>query len=182
MRCCLNPIIDSNCSIKSDPMKVIHAIVLTFVVIIIGCKEKDKEKAMTILEAEGKGILFDSLSLEYKSAVGIDTVNSVFKNETDKEKAIIAYQNLLDDFGKFLKKNNFKWPFATTCFQKVFFREDGNIDYFLFNFLGEPPYEVSADQEKKFKELMNEFIKSYKYPVTANMKFAQCGTVVYGMK
>lgn len=163
-------------------MKNFQLVALIFIVISISCKENDKEKTMTFLEAEGKGILFDSLNLVYKSAVSIDTSNSVFKNETDKEKATIAYQNLLNDFGKFLKKNNFKWPFATTCFQKVYFREDGNIDYFLFNFLGEPPYEVSADQETKFKKLMNEFIKSYKYPITANMKFAQCGTVVYGSK
>jgi len=163
-------------------MKVIHTIALVSILYTISCKEKDKEKAMTFLEAEGKVILFDSLSSVYKCAVSIDRSNSVFKNEPDMEKATIAYQNLLNDFGKFLMKNNFKWPFATTCFQKVFFREDGTIDYFLFNFLGEPPYEVSADQEKKFKELMNEFIKSYKYPITANMKFAQCCTVVYGSK
>lgn len=161
-------------------MKYHHLFVFAIIVTTVSCSKE--YKAMTIQEAESKGIMFDSLSEVYKSAVSIDTANSVFKNETDMEKATTAYQILLNDFGKFLTKNNFKWPFATTCFQKVFFHEDGKIDYFLFNFLGEPPYEVSAEQEKKFKDLMNEFIKSYKFPVTANMKFAQCGTVVYGMK
>lgn len=97
-------------------------------------------------------------------------------------KATLAYQNLVEDFGKYLTKNNFNWPFATSCFQKVYFREDGTIDYFLFNFLGEPPYEVTADQEIKFKILLNKFISEYKYPISANMKYSQCGTIVYGLK
>ena len=98
------------------------------------------------------------------------------------EKTSTAYQNLFDEFGKFLKEKNFKWPFAASCFQKVYLSEDGKIDYFLFNFLGEPPYEVTADQEMKFKRLLNEFIKVYKFPITASTKHSQCGTVVYGLK
>lgn len=157
-----------------------HVFFFFVIILCISCNEIPK--GLTIQEAEKQGIFFDSLNIIYKSAISVDTSNAVFKTETDMEKASIAYQNLLDEFGKYLTKNNFKWPFATTCFQKVYFSEDGKIDYFLFNFLGEPPYEVTADQEMKFKSLLNEFIEIYKYPITANMKYSQCGTIVYGLK
>lgn len=161
-------------------MKRFHLLYSVLIIASFSCNEN--QKGLTIQEAERNGILFDSLNIIYKSAVSVDTSRAVFKVDADIEKAHIAYQNLLNDFGKFLTKNNFKWPFSTTCFQKVYFSKDGTIDYFLFNFLGEPPYEVTVDQELKFKNLLNEFIKGYSYPVTANMKYSQCGTVVYGSK
>ncbi len=153
---------------------------LSFTVAILSCDEIPR--GMTVLEAEEKGIYFDSLNVTYKSAVSTDTTNSVFKNESDMVKSIQEYQNMLDEFGKYLSEHNFNWPFATSCFQKVYFNEDGHIDYYLFNFLGEPPYEVSAEQELKFKKLLNEFIKGYKFSIKANQKYSQCGTVVYGLK
>jgi len=161
-------------------MNKYHLFYFFVIITILSCIENPK--GLTIQEAEKMGIFFDSLNVVYKSAVSVDTSNAVFKTEPDIEKAHIAYQNLLEEFSKFLTKKNFKWPFATSCFQKIYFSEDGKIDYFLFNFLGEPPYKVTADQEMKFKSLLNIFIKVYKYPITANMKYSQCGTVVYGLK
>lgn len=137
---------------------------------------------MPFLEAEGKGIFIDSLDLIYESAVNVDSSKAVFKEETDIERAMLAYRDMNKDFGKFLKENNFKWPFAITCFQKVYFNNDGSIDYFIFNFLGEPPYKISAEQEMKFKELLNKFISTYKFPITADMKYTQCSTIVYESK
>lgn len=158
-----------------------HYVFCFFVIIIFLCCN-EIPKGLTIQEAEVKGIFFDSLNAVYSMANSVDTSKPVFKTEADMEKAFIGYQNLFDEFGKFLKEKNFKWPFATSCFQKVYFNEAGEIDYFLYNFLGEPPYEVTADQEMKFQKLLNEFIKVYKFPVTANRKHSQCGTVVYGLK
>lgn len=148
--------------------------------IFMGCKEDPI--GLTFLEAEKKGISFDSLNVIYKSANSLDSTKTVFKTEADMIDGSIAYQNLYDELGKYLKEKGFKWPFATTCFQRIYFNEEGTIDYYLYNFLGEPPYEVTADQEMKFKGILNEFIKNYKFPVKTNGKHSQCGTVVYGLK
>ena len=161
-------------------MRIHFLFYFSLIIILLGCNENPI--GLTIQEAEKKGIFFDSLNLVYRSAISVDTSNAVFKTESDMEKASTAYQNLFDEFGKYLKANHFNWPFATSCFQKIYINEDGKIDYFLFNFLGEPPYEVTAAQENKFKSLLNEFIKDYTFPFTTSMKHSQCGTVVYGLK
>lgn len=161
-------------------MKKNHLLYVFGILIINSCK--DDPKGLTIQEADKKGIFFDSLNMVYKSAVSVDTANAVFKTEPEMEKVSIAYQNLINEFSNFLTDNNYNWPFATTCFQKIYFSEDGKIDYFLFNFLGEPPYKVTPDQENKFKVLLNEFIEYYKYPIISDLKYSQCGTVIYGLK
>jgi hypothetical protein len=148
---------------------------LLIITTFICCKES--QKGMTFKEAENMGISFDSLELEYK------TLHSLGKSDTLLiEKAGKAYYNFFNAFNTYLTNKNLKWPFEVKCFHKMYFSPDGSFNYFLFNFLNEPPYKVSPEQETKFKILLNEFIDNYKFPITTDVKYSQCGSIIYGSK
>ena len=71
--------------------------------------------AMTFKDANSKGVSFDSVERVYKSAVHTDTSLAVFKTDAEQDSLHNAYVKLLQDFGKFLKQNNFNWEVPTKC-------------------------------------------------------------------
>jgi hypothetical protein len=134
---------------------------------------------LTFQDAEKQGISIKHLDSIYTSAVHSDTSLAVFKTETEQEALQQAYLTLLQDFGKFLSDNNFKWDKPTRCFNRIYFSSDGTIDYFLFNFLGKIEVKATENSEKEFQRLLNAFIGDYKFPLTAKTKFAQCSPTTY---
>jgi hypothetical protein len=134
---------------------------------------------MTFQEAKKQGISISELDSIYKSAVHVDTSLAVFKTESEQETMFNCYVKLLQDLGKHLTDNNFKWDKPTNCFNRIYFNSDGSIDYFLFNFLGKPEEKPSEAQESEFVKLLNVFIKDYQISLTANAKFAQCSPATY---
>lgn len=134
---------------------------------------------LTFQNAEKQGISIKHLDSIYASAVNSDTSLAVFKTEKEEEILQQAYIKLLQDFGKFLYKNNFKWAKPTRCFNRIYFSADGTIDYFLFNFLGKPKDKPADNIEKEFHRLLNVFISDYKFSLTAKTKFAQCSPTTY---
>ena len=67
----------------------------------------------------------------------------------------------------------------TRCFQRIYFSPNGSIDYYLFNFLGKGSDELSQSKQKEFERLLSIFIKKYKFPLTAKVKFAQCSSATF---
>jgi NurA-like 5'-3' nuclease len=133
----------------------------------------------TFQNAEKLGISIKQLDSLYPSAVHTDTTLAVFKTEKEQVALQQAYIKLLQDFGKFLSENNFKWEKQTRCFNRVYFNSDGTIDYFLFNFLGKTEDKPAENIEKEFQRLLNVFISEYKFSLTAKTKFAQCSPTTY---
>jgi hypothetical protein len=131
--------------------------------------------ALTVHDAAMKGLTIDHMDSTYKSAGNKDTSKAVFKTDTLQHLMYNAYVNLLKDFGKFLKENNFYWEEKTKCWNRIYFSKDGTIDYFLYNF----QEQLSLGKEKEFERLLNLFIKNYQIPMTASVKFAQCSPVSY---
>ena len=72
---------------------------------------------------------------------------TVFKSEKEQLELQKAYQSLIFDLAKFLSENNFKWGKTTKCFNRIYFNENGKIDYFLFNF---SEGEITNEKEKEF--------------------------------
>lgn len=134
---------------------------------------------LTFQEAEKQGIPILHLDSVYKSAIHSDTSLAVFKTETEQNSMQKAYIQLLQDFGRFLSSNNFKWERPTRCFNRIYFNSDGTTDYFLFNFLGDTSYKPSEKNEKEFKRLLNLFISDYKLSLTAKTPFVQCSPTTY---
>ena len=135
--------------------------------------------ALTFKEAEKQGISMQHLDSIYKSAVSSDTTNAVFKTTSEQDNLQQSYAKLLQDLGDYLSKSNFKWEKRTQCFNKIYFNNDGTIDYFLFFFRGNEEDNPSKAQQEEFQRLLNLFIKDYKFSLTANTKFSQCGGAVY---
>lgn len=135
--------------------------------------------ALPFQDAEKQGISIKHLDSIYKNAVNSDTSQAVFKTDTAQEKLQQSYTKLLKDLGNYLSKNNFKWEKRTPCFNKVYFNNEGTIDYFLFIFRGNAKDNPSEAKQKEFQRLLNLFIKDYKFSLTANTKFTQCGGAVY---
>lgn len=133
-----------------------------------------QQKALTFQQAEKSGTRVSHLDSIYASGLHADSTKAVF---WDKQTEFIkAYQTTLQDLGKFLKANNFTWPKQTRCFNRIYFNNDGHIDYFLYSF---SKGELTEAQETRFNVLLNEFIKDYKFPLAAKTKFSQCSPVTY---
>ena len=137
---------------------------------------------MTFQAAEERGIKIGYLDSIYKSAIHADASQAVFKTVSEQEAMGQAYVNLVKDFGKFLKENNFKWDEPIRCFNRIYFNSDGTIDYFLYKFISnesEQGNQLSQEKEREFDRLLNLFIKDHHILMTANTKFAQCSPVTY---
>jgi hypothetical protein len=90
-----------------------------------------QHQGLTFQDAEKQGISIKHLDGIYKSAVHSDTSLAVFKTETEQEALQQGYVKLLQDLGKFLSDNNFKWEKPTRCFNRIYFSAEGTIDYFF---------------------------------------------------
>jgi hypothetical protein len=134
------------------------------------------QKAMTFKQAAEVGISIKDLDTMYMSGVHSDPSLKVFKKNTDE--FIESYYQMLRDFGKFLGSNDFKWETTTKCFNRIYFNKDGKVDYFLYNFNSE----ISEEMKIRFDELLNEFIKDYQFPMSADVPFSQCSPVTYKPK
>ena len=137
---------------------------------------------ITIPDAKAQGITIERLDSVYTSAVHSDTTLAVFRTDPEQERLLNAYQTLLQDFGAFLSTNNFKWNYPTKCWNRIYFNNDGTIDYFLYNFTTKnvkPEEQLSEEKQKEFNRLLNLFIQDYKFGVKAKVKFAQCSPTTY---
>ena len=140
---------------------------------------------MTFKDGESIGITNDSLEHIYKSAVHSDTSLAIFKTDAEQEAMGNAWQKILQDLANFLKKNNFVWDKPTRCFHKFYFNSDGTIDYVLYNFITKdvkPENLLSVEKQTEYNRLLNLFIKDYKFPMTAKVKFGQCGSITFTPK
>lgn len=141
-----------------------------------------QHKALTIPDAEKQGLSISHLDSIYKGAVHVDSSQAVFKTEAEQQAMGEAYMKLLQDFGKFLSANNFKWEKPTRGFNRIYFNSDGTIDYFLYNFQTtnvKLEDQLSQEKQTEFNKLLNLFIKGYKISLTAKTKFAQCSPTTY---
>ena len=155
--------------------------ILIFVIINLFCTITNAQKiALTVNEAKEKGIM-DILEKDYTSAIHVDSTKAVFKTEAEQDKMAEVYQQLIQDFGKFLSEKQFVWKNVTKSFNRIYFNTDGSVDYFVysFRFWDDNSVKLTDEEQAMFKKLLNEFIQDYKIPMSADKKFAQCSPVTY---
>lgn len=153
-----------------------------FLILLFFNNLHSQSKVFSVEEAKKIGINIEKLDLEYKSAVHIDSTKAVFRTEAQQQKLQESYIKLLQDFGSFLNKNNFKWESKTKCFQRIYFAPNGKIDYFIYNFKLKnvlPENLISEEKQKEFERLLKLFVKDYTFFTSANEKFAQCSPTSY---
>lgn len=124
--------------------------------------------ALSLNEATPKSI--DSI---YKDAINVDTTKAVFEGRTHE--FFNAYKQMLGDFIHYLQTNESFKNKSFSFFNRVYFEPDGTIDYYFYSL---KPGELTQDEEALFKKSLNEFIKTYKFPMTAKVPFAQCSPVI----
>ncbi|MEP1152174.1 MAG: hypothetical protein ABJH08_10645 [Balneola sp.] len=133
--------------------------------------------ATTFEDAETRGISISELDSTYPSAAHFEPEKGVFKER--QEKFLTQYRDLHINLGKYLTKNGFDWPETTRLFTRVYFDSSGSIDYFLIN---PAKANLSENQQEQYFKLLNEFIKDYKLPISADIGFAQCSPIKYVAK
>ncbi len=122
-------------------------------------------------EVEKSGVTFNELDSTYTDATNADTTMlTAFKGREDEFGK--AWKKLLQDISTFLWKNSFRWDSLTQCFNVFYFDSDGTIDYYFYNI-------KDFTKTEQYEKLMNEFIKDYKFPLTAETKFKQCGSAIF---
>ena len=132
------------------------------------------QKAMTFNESKKINIRISHLDSIYLSGIHSATSLAVFK--TNQYEYISAYKKLLQDCEKNLLTNNFLLEKPQKILYVIYFDKNGKIDYFLYSFR---PDQLTEEQEKRFGELLSEFIVDYRFSLTATTGFAQCSPVTY---
>ncbi|MFO8055610.1 MAG: hypothetical protein R6U19_10670 [Bacteroidales bacterium] len=135
---------------------------------IICCFSAYGQEAVSFQEAREQGLMKELDSL-YEDGTQLE----VFENQNEY---FSAWQELLQEFGNFLEENDFNWHEPTAVFQRVYFNEEGQIDYFLYMFRSG---NLSDKKKQRFHNLLGEFIRGYRFSLNAGQKFAQCGSVQY---
>lgn len=149
---------------------------LPFIVALFLCGSlcTHAQKAISFENLKTEGISLAELDSVYKSAIHSDPAKAVFGSQ--EELFTKNYTEMLRAFNKYLHEHQFEWKKDTRCFNRVYFSEDGRIAYFLYSFR---KAELSPEKIKQFDTLLNEFIKTYRFPMKAPLKFAQCSPTVY---
>ncbi|MBX2969349.1 MAG: hypothetical protein KF803_08250 [Cyclobacteriaceae bacterium] len=133
--------------------------------------------ATTFQKAIHSGVSIPVLDSLYQSALHSDPQQAAFAGQEQEFQH--AYISMLQALGDFLYTNNFKWGKQIRCFNRIYINKNGTIDYFLFNF---KPGEIDPEKEQVFEQLLGEFIKNYRFPLTNTKDFAQCSPVQYADK
>lgn len=129
------------------------------------------QQGMSFKEAKEKGI-YPEVENIYKPAIG---PGGVFTTDEDVQNHIQAYQNFLRGLGDYLFKNNFKWEETTKGFNRIYIDTTGKVEYYLYDF----KTDIAQEKEKEFNRLLNEYIKTVNFKITAPVKFAQCSPFTF---
>jgi hypothetical protein len=149
--------------------------IITILLIFTALSAKAQHVASTFQQAESTNHSMQKLDEIYPSALHSDSTKAVFKGAAQAQ-FINAYKTMLYDLNTYLNENNFTWGKPTRIFNRIYFKPDGSIDYYLVN-LALPGTDTS--KAKQFIPLLSQFVKTYKIKITAKTKFAQCSPVMY---
>jgi hypothetical protein len=147
----------------------------TILLLSVTLSSRAQHIASTFQQAEKTGYSMQHLDEIYPSALHSDSTKAVFKGAAQAQ-FITAYKAMLYDLNTYLNKNNFTWGKPTRIFNRIYFKPDGSIDYYLVN-LALPGTDTT--KAKAFIPLLTQFVQFYKIKITAKTKFAQCSPVMY---
>jgi hypothetical protein len=130
--------------------------------------------AISMADAQAAGIDVNKLEHSYTPALNPDSAKAAFVGHT--KEFVNAYRQMLGDIGAYLGSNNFFWEKQTHFTNRIYFKADGHVDYYLFAFKDK---DISATKETQFKNLMNQFIKTYKFPLACKVDFSEASPVTF---
>lgn len=158
-------------AVTNDIMKKMS---LFSALILFGSLSMRAQKAISFENLQTAGLSLAELDSVYRNAVHSDPAKAVFGGQ--EELFTKSYAEMLRAFNQYLHEHQFQWGKDMRCFNRVYFDADGRIAYFLYSFRNA---EIVPEKAKQFDTLLNEFIKSYVFPLKATVKFSQCSPTIY---
>jgi len=122
-------------------------------------------------QGEKEGIDMGALEASYPPALSSGKDRGVFDGNSDA--FIEAYHDMLREFGTYLRKNGFEWPAPTKEIHRIYFNENGGVDYFHFQLKGN---NCSAMRKEQYRSMLDKFVAQYRFPLPVDTKFSQCGS------
>ena len=138
------------------------------------------QRVLTHAQAAAEGIdenyLRDSV---YRPAWTFDTLSKTYEEwglvRSDKDLAqfILTWRLFLQGIAEEMENQNLQLdkPYHGHCL--VLFAEDGYVDYFLYNFLGDE--RPSEEQQLRFAQVMQSYISNNPIGFYGSRPFSQCG-------
>ncbi|MCX2743172.1 hypothetical protein OO013_04810 [Mangrovivirga sp. M17] len=166
-------------------MRVFFFSLITISVFLFGCdnlastkketndEEKIKNQPITFSLANEEELKkLESLKLD---SGYVNLLLPAYNSEENIQKVRRSWSDLHQELGDYLSKNNFDWGVgdsSISLFNKIYFAEDGTIDYYAFKVITPS---VSEETTKNFEKLLKEFSSEVKLDLGQNKNFAQCG-------
>lgn len=147
---------------------------LSFLFLIAISLSSSAQLALSLDNAQQQDINIPTLDSLYKSGVHSNPDSAVFNDQQNDY--IKAYYGMLQEMNSYLNDNSFRWGGITRGFNRIYFNEDGTIQFFIYDFEDE---ELSPERLERFNQLLNEFIADFKFPLNKNLKFSQCSPANY---
>ena len=142
--------------------------VLVFLTTILFQPILAQPTVLSLDEAKSSGIDISQLDEQYPAATSFDPNEGVFRD--DQSEFLIEYQKLLRKIGIDLYRAGIEWGENTMFVHRIYFSDDGSVDYFLFDTSSE-----EIDHEI-IKDYLIELSREYSFPLEPETKFRQCAT------
>lgn len=131
--------------------------------------------AFPVSNMASQGLLIESLYQQYPKAITEQNEDvPVFAGSEDV--CYTAYVKFITEFALYLKDQRFRWGRATKCYNQIFFSEDGQVDYFIYEF---PKGSISLEKQSEYQRLLNQFLHSFCFKVTGNQSFSLNGYITF---
>ena len=132
------------------------------------------QQCTTFQLAELNGIRMQVLDSVYTNATKSDKTDGVFTGKK-LEKWTKAWGDYFVNLMQYFSDNELIWGNPTYCFNKIYFKENGQVDFWLFNFRKSDS--ISTEKQEKYLVLLKEYTKTHKINISAKIKFTQCAGV-----
>ena len=130
------------------------------------------------LDTAGVSANLDTLDALYGDAINVaNSAKAFFKTEAAQEAWMQHWQTLLYALGDSLIAHGINWDQKLRIFSRVYFNEQGRIDYYLYSIKETSPGYPGPGLRDSLRILLNSFAKTYRMDTAIGGKVAQCGPV-----
>jgi len=140
-----------------------------FNIILFSATKTQAQLVAHIMKVHETGLNISLLDNTYPSALHADSTLGVFKDQEKEFQS--SYLKMINDLASFLRKNSLTFTTTVEGFNRIYFNDEGHVDYYLYQF---KPNQLSAEKEKLFVQLTNQFLGTYTFPMKTESNFSQC--------
>jgi len=121
--------------------------------------------------------VISTLDSVYISAIHVDSSKAFFKTESSQEAWVARWQNMLYALGDSLTSHDVQWNQKLRITSRVYFDEQGRIDYYLYSIKETSPGYPGQGLCDSLRTVLKSFVQTYRMDTVIGGKVAQCGPV-----